>query len=278
MLEEGFLQILDKVYKERGLDFRQYKESSLRRRIKRRLGGRNVASCQEYLKVLDTDPEEYKRLADCLTIKVTDFFRNPEVWQILREGVLPEVIREKIKKRKENEGFKPVLRIWSAGCATGQEVYSMAILLDQLLRERKDDLEVIIWGTDIDKESLLKAQQAEYKSDMIKGVPQKVLSNYFDFNDNFKLKSHVTDMVYFKSHDLVMNEPLRHMDMILCRNVVIYFERPLQEKVFMDFYHGLSGGGYLFLGKAETLIGPAKQRFEVIDKRWRIYQKKEVVS
>lgn len=273
MLEEGLLRILEKVYEEGGFDFRQYKESSIRRRIERRMRARKVFSYQEYVKLLDRDPGEYKKLLDTLTIKVTEFFRDPEAWQILHERVLSEIIRQKIEKRKENKDDKSVLRIWSAGCATGEEAYSVALLLEQLLGEREDDFEVNIWGTDMDKESLLKAQQAEYKSSVVKNVPQDILAKYFSFNGNFRVKSLVANKVQFKFHDLVLDEPSSEMDVVLCRNVAIYFGRPLQEKIYMDFYNSLNEKGYLFLGKAETLIGPAQERFRVIDKRWRIYQK-----
>ena len=273
MLNEGLLQILEKVYKERGFDFRQYKESSLRRRIERRLRATKTDSYEEYVKVLDKEPGEYKKLIDDLTIKVTEFFRDSEAWEVLSKKVLAELIRQKIENRKESEDLKPVLRIWSAGCATGQEAYSVAILLDRLLKEKMDDLKVDIWGTDIDKESLLKAQQAEYKPDMIKAVPENILNKYFDFDGDFMVKYYVKDRVHFKSQDLVLDEPLRQMDLILCRNVAIYFERPLQEKIFMDFYNGLNEKGYLFLGKAETLFGPVQEKFKTVDRRWRIYQR-----
>ena len=271
MSKQDLMQILEKVYQNRGFDFRQYKESSLERRIDRRLRAARVDSYQQYVKVLDTDPDEYRNLIDDLTIKVTEFFRDFEAWQVIQQNVLPKIIEQKI--REENEENEPVLRIWSAGCAAGQEAYSVAILLDKLLGGRKDNLQVDICGTDIDKDSLLKAQQGEYKPDMEKGIPEHILNKYFDLSDNFRAKYSTQKTVHFEFHNLVLQEPLKEMDLILCRNVAIYFERSLQEKIFMDFYNGLNEAGYLFLGKAETLVGPAQERFKVIDKRWKIYQK-----
>lgn len=266
MLNGGLLHILEKVRLQKDFDFRQYKESILKRRIERRLSVTKAESYQQYTEVLDADHSEYTRLIDNLTIKVSEFFRNPQAWQILREKVLPDIIREKVKDGKS------ILRIWCAGCATGEEVYSVAMLAGQFLQE-KNDFEVNIWGTDIDIESLLKAKRAQYKPDMTKAVPEDILNKYFDFDGNFRAKSCIRDCVYFKLHNLVQDEPLKQMDMIICRNVAIYFTRPLHTKIFMDFYNGLNDKGYLFLGKAETLIGPAKQKFNVIDKRWKIYQK-----
>lgn len=150
MLEQKIMQILEKVYQENGFDFRQYKKSSLSRRIERRIRTTRVDSYQQYIELLDSDPGEYKKLIDSLTIKVTDFFRDPEAWQILSQKVMPEIIKEKIEntrlpKRsggqgKENGGTKPLFRIWSAGCATGEEALKKAkekfphlIILDIML-------------------------------------------------------------------------------------------------------------------------------------------------
>ena len=127
MLENGLLQILDKVYQQKDFDFRGYKESTLERRIERRLRATKTVSYQQYTEVLDADPCEYTKLIDNLTIQVTEFFRNPEAWQILRGKILPDIIRRKIENRERT------LQVWCPGCATGEEVYSVAVLVDQLL-------------------------------------------------------------------------------------------------------------------------------------------------
>lgn len=274
MLKDGLLQVLDKVYQQKDFDFRGYKESTLKRRIERRLRATKTESYQQYTEVLDGDPSEYTKLIDNLTIQVTEFFRNPEAWQILREQVIPKIIEEKKYSKIMNKSSKPGLRIWCAGCATGEEVYSVAILIDQLLGKRRNDFEVNIWGTDIDKSSLAEAQQAEYKPTATKTTPDDMLNKYFYYDDDsYKVIPSLRDTVYFKSHDLVLDSPLKQIDLIICRNVAIYFTRPLQEKIFMDFYNGLNNEGYLFLGKAETFVGSVKEKFGVINKRWKIYQK-----
>jgi chemotaxis methyl-accepting protein methylase len=267
MPKDGLLQILDKVHQNKNFDFRSYKESTLKRRIERRLRATKTKSYQQYIKVLDADPGEYTKLIDNLTIQVTEFFRNPEAWQIIREQVLPDIIRRKFENREQ------LLQVWCPGCATGEEVYSVAILLEQLLDERRTNFEVNIWGTDIDMESLHKAEKAEYKPDITKSIPQDILNRYFNFDGNFRVKSGIRSWTHFRSNDLVLDEPLKQTDMIICRNVAIYFTRPLQEKIFINFGQGLNDKGYLFLGKAETLIGPAREEFKVINKRWRVYQK-----
>lgn len=273
MLEQGLLDILEKVYKKRGFDFREYKETSLSRRIERRLRATKAESYQQYVEIMDSDPNECDKLVDDLTIQVTEFFRNAQAWQILGQKVLPEIIRKKREDAKTNKDTKPALRVWSAGCATGQEVYSVAILIDKVLEERRSEFEVDIRGTDIDTESLLKAKQVEYMSDTAKTVPQDIRNEYFTPSGNFRMKSHIMDCVHFESHDLVLDKPLKQMDLIICRNVAIYFNRALQDKIFMNFCAGLNEGGFLFLGKAETLTGPGREKFTVIDKPWRIYRK-----
>ncbi len=273
MLERGLLWVLEKVHRQKHYDFRRYKESTLRRRVERRLRATKARSYQQYAEVLDADPSEYAKLVDNLTIKVTEFFRNPKSWQIFKGKVLREIVRQKVEDRKRKQNSKPTLRIWCAGCATGEEVYSVAILLDQLLGDGKNGFELNIQGTDIDKQSLLKAERAEYESDLLRSAPEDIVNRYCGCHGSFRANSSIREGLRFEPHDLVLDEPLRQMDLIICRNVAIYFTRPLQSKIFMDFCNSLNEGGYLFLGKAETLVGPAKERFKVIDKRWRLYQK-----
>ena len=273
MLDGGLLTILDKIHQHNRCDFRQYKESTIKRRVQRRLRATKAQSYQQYTAFLDTDPGEYAKLVDDLTINVTEFFRNPEAWQVIKETILPELVRQKDKCNKQGGNKKPLLRVWSAGCASGEEVYSVAILLDQLLGPRRDSFEIDIRGTDIDKQILLKAQQAEYNLEMLRTSYPDILNNYFDSHSNSITKSSLGVGLQFKHRDLVLDEPFKQVDLIVCRNVVIYFSRSLQAKVFMDFCNSLNEGGFLFLGKAETLIGPAMERFKAIDKRWRIYRK-----
>ena len=276
MLEEGLLQILDKVYEHKNFDFRQYKESTLKRRVERRLRAAKVKSYNQYIDVLSNDKSEYKRLIDNLTIQVTEFFRNLDAWQVLREQVIPEIIERKKNNKLTNKSLKPVLRIWCAGCATGEEVYSTAILAGRLLDDKKTDFEVNVWGTDIDAESLIKADHLIHKSLVTKTVSKDILNKYFYYDDGYKVIPSIRNAIHFRPHDLVLDDPLKEMDLIICRNVAIYFTRPLQEKIFMDFYNGLNDKGFLFLGKAETLIGPAREKFNVVNKRWRIYQKNDL--
>lgn len=269
---EILLLILEKI-KAKGLDFRGYKESTLKRRIERRLTRRKVSSYEEYLRVLDNDAEEYKNLINDLTIKVTEFFRDPEAWQILKT---------KIETRLRETLSIGSLHIWSAGCSTGEETYSAAILVDQVLEESRDAIyrvsKIEIWGTDIDKNSLNKAGEGIYSSQTIKVLPTDILNKYFVLNGHYQINERLKKRVHFKFQDLIWGEPLKEVDLIICRNVLIYFQKFWQEKILMNFYHSLKPGGYLFLGKAETLIGPARERFEVIDRHWKIYKKEKAMT
>jgi len=261
------MEILEMVYKERRFDFRQYKGTSLERRLQKRLDALNLKSYKDYIVRLSQDPAEYDRLINAFLINVTEFFRDRDAFDVVRDKILPDVIGGKTGKR-------PGLKIWSAGCATGEEAYSMAILLNEILASKADNFGVSIYGTDIDRDSLEKAKAAAYRMEIVNDkITDEILNKYFVKNVCLRVKDSVKKNCHFMFHDLVLDKPFKAMDIILCRNVAIYFERTLQEKIYMDFSDALNKKGHLFLGKAESLIGPVQEKFEVIDKRWKIYQK-----
>ena len=265
--DQGFLAIQKRIFKERGLDLSQYREKCLKRRIDVRVRATGVHTYLEYMGVLRRDPLEYDRLFDALTINVTNFFRDKSAYRVIEETVIPELITS-----KKREG-KRIIRVWSAGCASGEEPYSMAILLQKVLGDRISDFLVAIHATDIDKSSLEKARRAEYGANTFSGVDEKILKRYFNRNLKYRLKEGIKQMVKFKQHDLISDRPLGHLDIILCRNVLIYFSRDLQVKLFNKFYEGLNRGGYLILGKTESLAGESAGLFQPVNIRERIYQK-----
>lgn len=270
--QSDIMKILGKVFKERGFDFRQYKETSLERRLQKRLHALNLKSYKDYIVRLSEDPAEYGRLINTILINVTEFFRDPDAFDVIRDKVLPDVI----KGKEGNTGERPELKIWSAGCATGEEAYSMAILLNEISGNKAGNFGFSVCGTDISANSLGKAKEAVYRIELANGkITDEILDKYFMINGCLKVKDAVKSNCFFWSHDLVLDGPLKAMDIVLCRNVAIYFERALQEKIYMDFFAALNEKGYLFLGKAESLIGPAQEKFEVVDKRWKVYKKKE---
>lgn len=267
-MESGLSQILEKVHQERDFNFLEYKESSVKRRVERRLRATKSASYNHYISILDSDPTEYTRLIDDLTIKVSEFFRNSEAWEIVERKILPAIIENK----KTQNSVRPMIRIWSAGCATGQEVYTAAILAEKCLKNSQADMEATVFGTDVDKISLYKAHRNNYGLETAKTIPADVM-DYFEVNENVKVKGLTKARIYFQPHNMASDKALAGMDLIICRNVIIYFERSLQERLMMNFCNELNDGGYLFLGKAEVLVGPAREKFEEIDKKWRIYRK-----
>ncbi len=269
LTEEPWFSVLIKsMLKERGLDLSQYREKCMKRRIDVRLRATGAHTYPEYMAFLKKDPSEYDRLFDTLTINVTDFFRDKIAYRVIEKEVIPELLLSKKKK-----GMK-IIRIWSAGCASGAEPYSLAILFHQILEKRPGDFLISIYATDIDKKVIEKAKMAEYEAGAVSKVDGKILNRYFNRDLKYTLKEEIKQMVKFKRHDLISEKPLSHLDIIMCRNLLIYFSRNLQVKLFNRFYEGLNPGGYLVLGKTESLGGDAAELFKPISIRERIYQKR----
>lgn len=265
--DQGFLALLKRIFKEKGLDLNQYKENCMKRRIDVRLRVTGAQSYLEYIAVLKKDPKEYDRLFDTLTINVTNFFRDRNTYSVIENKVIPELVSS-----KKNQG-KKIIRIWSAGCASGEEPYSIAILFHEILKKSIGDFLISIYATDIDEKVLGKAKKAEYETGAVSETDMKIINRYFNQNQNYILKEEIKQMVRFKRHDLISDEPLVHLDIILCRNVLIYFSRDLQVRLFNKFYEGLNRGGYLILGKTESLTGEPVRLFQPVNIEEKIYQK-----
>ena len=266
--DDNFKPLLDKIHAEHGVDLRDYRPKCLGRRIASRLREVKISSLKDYIRYLDENPGEYKLLMDAATINVTNFFRNAEVFEAMKKEVLPELF-----ERKKKEG-KRVVRIWSAGCSSGEEPYTLAILLLEFLGERIKDFTVKVYGTDIDKKMIDNAVLGEYEADALREMPQYLRDKYFlpdgkkyIINDKPRL------ITRFLKRDLIQDKPIDNIDLILCRNVVIYFTRDLTAAVYAGFYEALSDKGYLVLGKVEALWGEINRYFKAVDQKERIYQK-----
>ncbi len=266
--DQGFSELRKRILKERGLDLSQYREKCLKRRIALRLRANGVHTYPEYMVVLKKDPLEYEKLFDTITINVTDFFRDKSAYRFIENKVIPELLSSKEKKGKK------IIRAWSAGCACGAEPYSLAILFHKILKDKTGDYLISIYATDIDEKVLENAKSAEYEAGAVSKVEGKILNRYFHQNLKYTLKEEIKQMVKFKRHDLISEMPFAHLDIIMCRNVLIYFSRHLQVKLFSRFYEALNRGGYLVLGKTESLDGEAARLFEPVSIRERIYQKR----
>jgi chemotaxis methyl-accepting protein methylase len=253
--DKGFEALTRKISQARGMSCESYKDKCLKRRIAVRMRARGIHTYGDYAGLLDRDAHEYQELLDALTINVTKFFRNAETWEALKPYLVTLG-----KTRRE-------LRVWSAGCASGEEPYTIAILLLETLGEGRG----VIDATDIDRLSLERTRQARYPEAAFSEMPAALKRRYF--RDGQPIEP-VRQLVRAHTHDLTREPPPRpSYDLIVCRNVVIYFERGAQERLFQVFVDALSPGGVLLLGKVETLFGPARHQLALEDPRERIYLK-----
>lgn len=255
---DSYLALTQKITRDRGVSCGSYKEKCLKRRIAVRMRARGVHTYEDYAKLLDRDAHEYQELLDALTINVTKFFRNAETWAALQPYVAA------LAKTRH------ALRVWSAGCASGEEPYTIAVLLAEVLGDAAR-ARATVDATDIDRLSLERTRQAKYPDTAFTEMPAPLRRRYFANGQPVPL---VRDLVQIRAHDLTRERPPRPpYDLIVCRNVVIYFERQAQERLFQTFVDALAPGGILLLGKVETLFGPARERLTLADPRERIYVK-----
>jgi chemotaxis protein methyltransferase CheR len=266
--EAAFTALTRRISEGSGLTLEVYKDKCIRRRIAVRMRACGVHTYGEYLALLEQTPEEYERLRDALTINVTRFYRNAETWNLLRRTLLPRLCQD---PRGE-------IRAWSAGCASGEEAYTLAVLLaDELDRSgRPERLDrVVIDATDIDRLSLDRAKAACYRREALVEMPSELVSTYFEpGREDRRVVERVRRRVFVRRLDLSKETPPRRdYQLILCRNVAIYFDRPMQERLFHAFTEALAPGGYLVLGKVETLLGAARDRLALLDPRERVYRR-----
>jgi len=247
-----------------GLCTEGYKERVLRRRIAVRMRAKGVKSFAAYASLLEKDDEEHQRLVDTVTINVSKFFRNAATWMLVRDRVVPDLFALDAQ----------TVNIWSAGSAAGEEAHSIAILLLQHAAEHGQDLDRFrILATDIDADALEQAKRAEYGAFAFTEMSDATRSRWFEGPSLDRLKAEVRSMVRFERLDLMSGEFPRGQHLIFCRNVLIYFERSIQHKLFERFHAALSPGGYLQLGKVETLFGAAPGLFETISARERLFRR-----
>jgi chemotaxis protein methyltransferase CheR len=259
--------LIKKIFKERGFDCTQYKDSYLKRRILVRLRVNNLGSYGDYIEYLDNNPEEYAVLMDTLTINVTEFFRDPSVYKFLEEKIIPDL---KAGKQSRNQKF---IRVWSAGCAAGEEPYSIAMVLAEVMGNELENFFVSVYGTDIDSKSINTAKAGEYSIEKAKNIPEKYIKKYFVYNDKLLISPKIKSLCRFKFLDLFKDNPLLKNDIVFCRNVVIYFANEQRDKLFNKIYSSLNNNGYLIIGKSEVLTGEISKKFKIIESRERVYSK-----
>lgn len=266
--------ILTQIATHTGHDLSHYKFSTLQRRIARRLQLIGVSELTQYLSFLQDTPEEAKRLfRDCL-VSVTSFFRDPDAYAMLERDCIPQLFL--------NKGRNDFVRVWIAGCATGEEAYSVAIQLLERAAQVAEAPRLQIFATDIDEEAIAVARRGFYPAAIAKQITGARLQRYFsEENGGYRVKPEVRERVLFAVHDLLKDPPFTRLDFIACRNVLIYFNRDAQEKVFDIFHYALQreppGCGYLFLGTSES-VDAANELFTVLNKHCHLYQRRDVVS
>ncbi len=261
-------RLLAKIHDERGLDLGQYRRAYIERRLAARLRALGLHTYRQYTAYLDAHPEEFHGLLDTLTINVTDFFRDKSVYDVFAREVVPVLLEEKLRSRHR------MVRVWSAGCATGEEPYSIAMTILEAAGRMRERFLLGVTGTDIDPKALSKAKRAEYDVAALKHIPPSYQLKYVEAKgDRFVIRPEVTSCVRFNRLDLFRDRPLSVVDVIFCRNVFIYFNRDQQERVLETFWSALHRGGYLVLGKSEKLSPGPAGRFELVNGRERIYRK-----
>lgn len=263
--EEDLRPFLDRLREQTGLDFLAYKRPTIERRLHRRMTAVGVDSIAEYRRYIDGQPDEVQRLVANFLIKVTEFFRDPEVFTYLSEQVLPELIAE---ARTRGE-----LRIWSAGCATGEEAYSLAMLVADALGDELGSLPVRIFATDVSPDAVEFARRGIYPESALADVAPDVRARHFlKVDGGYEVRKAVRSMVIFGEHDLGYRAPFPRIDLVLCRNVLIYFTPELQRRALQRFVFALRRGGYLVLGKSET-VSPLPEFFSLEHGRLKVFRR-----
>ncbi|MFL5494414.1 MAG: CheR family methyltransferase [Gemmatimonadales bacterium] len=266
-MEREFEALLLFLKQNRGFDFTAYKRSSLMRRVTVRMqmvGTAGFANYQDYLEVV---PEEFTRLFNTILINVTTFFRDPQVWEYLGANVIPELVGA--------PGSTEPIRVWSAGCASGEEAYSVAMLLADRLSLEQFRERVKIYATDVDDDALNQARQAVYSERALENVAPEMIAKYLDrHEDRFTVSKDLRRAVIFGRHDLIQDAPISRINLLLCRNVLMYFNADAQGRIVTRFHFALAPGGVLCVGKAETLLGHVAT-FRTLDAKRRIFAKVE---
>jgi two-component system CheB/CheR fusion protein len=257
--------LLDHLRRNRGFDFTGYKRTSLGRRIEKRMQAVGVDSYLGYLDHLEVDPEEFTHLFNTILINVTGFFRDPPTWDYVAAEVLPRLAAGK----RDGEP----IRIWSAGCASGEEAYTLAMVVAEALGPEVARERVKIYATDVDEDALNQARQARYTARQVEGVPPELLERYFERNgQGYVFSKELRRSVIFGRHDLIQDAPISRIDLLVCRNTLMYLNSETQSHVLARFSFALREDGYLFLGKAEMLLAHS-ELFTSVDLKRRVFRK-----
>jgi two-component system CheB/CheR fusion protein len=261
-MQKIFVLIRDRT----GHDFSLYKQTTINRRIERRMNVHQITELANYVRYLSENTTEIDLLFKELLIGVTSFFRDPQAWEILTKKIIPGIIKNKIHTQS--------LRIWVTACSTGEEAYSLAIVFKEYLDEIKNDIKIQIFATDLDKDAVEIARAGVYPASIAVDVYDKRLERFFNkTDDSYSVKKEIREMVTFATQNLIKDPPFAMLDMVSCRNLLIYLDPDLQKKILTTLHFSLNKDGVLFLGNSET-IGEFTDLYSVIDRKWKIYESK----
>ncbi|RPI23101.1 MAG: protein-glutamate O-methyltransferase CheR, partial [Chloroflexota bacterium] len=262
---DTYIPLIDYLKRARGLDLSGYKSAGLIRRINKRMSMVGIESLPDYIDYLEVHPEEFNLFFDTILINVTGFFRDPAAWEYLAKEIIPKILAN----RRKDEAF----RAWSTGCATGEEAYSIAMLLSEAMGEDAYRDQVKIYATDIDDGALAKARSATYTEKDVQDIPPELREKYLVRSGSaYTLNKELRRSVIFGRNNLVNDAPISRVDLLVCRNTLMYFTAEMQSKILARFNFSLRDYGYLFLGKAEMLLTHS-HLFIPADLKLRIFSK-----
>ncbi|MGB3367412.1 MAG: protein-glutamate O-methyltransferase CheR [Acidaminobacteraceae bacterium] len=255
---QGYEKFKEQIFKKTGLDLSLYKERQMKRRIESLIKRNHIDTYEEYYKLINTNKDSFDEFVNYLTINVSEFYRNESQWKILQEEILPEILKK--KKR---------IKIWSAACSTGEEPYTLAMVLSNLMPLSQ----IKILAVDIDKEAIQKAKMGVYSKKSIENVPPAIKSKYFrEVASSFAISDEIKKCVEFKHMNLLKDKYPSDCDLIVCRNVMIYFTEEAKDEMYHNFNGALVEGGVLFVGSTEQIILPNRYNFNA--KKTFFYERK----
>ncbi len=262
-------ELIHSIADERGLDLRGYKPSTLERRLRRRMFQVGIGEYTAYLEYVRSHTDEINQLLTTVLINVTEFFRDPQAWEAVRREVLPELLGD----------IKPgdTFRAWSAGCASGEEPFSLAMLIADYFGPHLPEYDIKIYANDVDEDALNLARRGEYPADRLRRVRPEWRERYFTGPTTMRINREVRRMVIFGRSNLVSDAPISHCRLVICRNVLIYFDTATQRQILARLHYALEPGGFLFLGKAESKLSES-HIFRPVNSRWRIFQKADTTA
>ncbi|MFV8373289.1 CheR family methyltransferase [Flavobacterium sp. LB2P6] len=258
--------IFELLLKETGVDFSHYKMPTIKRRINHKMHQYGIKTIQEYVKLLLKKNNEIEILYTDLLINVTSFFRETETFQFLKTDLLAKLLNSKSSDE--------TMRIWIPACSTGQEAYSIAMIIVELQDNKPNKIPIQIFATDLSEQAINNARKGEYSQSELDSIPKEYLSRFFTkVGDNYRIIKELREMCIFAPHNILRDPPFSRMDFVSCCNLLIYFDSAAQKKVFASLHFALNDGGYLMLGKAES-IGTSSQLFTLINNKFKIYSRK----